>query len=73
MNSIDIVLKIKTILEIDPKTIYKKLVTALELSVPLYTTLTKWTKRFYERRNHRSTSPLSQFTLNWFDKSTFDL
>ena len=39
-------IKIRTILEIDPKTIHEELVTALELSGPSYLTVTRWAKRF---------------------------
>ena len=59
--------KIRTILEIDPKTIHEELVTALESSAPLYTTVTRWVKRFREGRKDinddpRPSSPISQFT-----------
>ena len=59
--------KIGTILEIDPKTIHEELVTVLGPSVPSYTTVTRWIKRFRQEREDvndhpRSASPLSQFT-----------
>ena len=57
--------KIRTILEIDPKTIYEEFITALETSAPSYTTVTRWAKRFRQGRDDvndhpRSASPLSQ-------------
>ena len=60
-------IKIRTILQIDPKTIHEELVTALGPSVPSYTTVTRWAKRFRQGRedvndHSRSASPLSQFT-----------
>ena len=60
-------IKIRTILEISPKTIPEKLVTALEPSAPSYTTVTRWAKRFRQGREDvndhlRSASLLSQFT-----------
>ena len=66
-------IKIRTILEIDPKTIYEELVIALGPSASSYTTVTRWTKRFRKEREDvsdhpRSASSLSQLTLNWFDK-----
>ena len=42
--------KIRTILQIDPKTIHEELVTALGPSAPSYTTVTRWAKRFREGR-----------------------
>ena len=59
-------IKIPTILEIDPKTIHEELVTALGLSAPSYTTVTRWSKHFCEGREDvndhpRSASPLSEF------------
>ena len=42
--------KIRTILEIDPKTIHEELVTAFKSSAPSYTTVTRWAKRFCEGR-----------------------
>ena len=41
--------KIRTILQIHPKTIHEALVTALGLGAPSYTTVTRWAKRFRER------------------------
>ena len=57
-------IEIRTILEIDPKTIHEKLVIALGPNAPLYTTVTRWTKRFREGREDvnyhpQSASPLS--------------
>ena len=54
-------------MEIDSKTIHEELVTALGSSVPEYTTVTRWAKRFRQGREDvndhlRSASPLSQFT-----------
>ena len=54
-------------MEIDPKTIDKELVTALEPNALLYTTVTRWAKCFREGREYandhpQSASPLSQFT-----------
>ena len=59
--------KIRTILEIDPKTIHEEFVTALGPSAPSCTTVTRWAKRFHEGRedvnnDSRSASSLSQFT-----------
>ena len=60
-------IEIRTILEIDPKAIHEKLVTALPPSTPSYTTVTRWAKRFHEGRENaddhpRSASPVSEFT-----------
>ena len=54
-------------MEIDPKIIHEELVTALGSSVPLYTTVTRWAKRFREGREHvndhpPSASPVFEFT-----------
>ena len=54
-------------MEIDPKTIYKELVTALEPSASSYTTVIRWAKRFRQGREDvnghpRSASLLSEFT-----------
>ena len=54
-------------MEIDPKTIYKELVTTLEPSASSYTTVIRWAKRFRQGREDvndhpRSASPLSEFT-----------
>ena len=51
-------------MEIDPKIMHEELVTALELSAPLYATVTRWTKRFRKGRegvndHPRSVCPLS--------------
>ncbi|CAF1001491.1 unnamed protein product [Didymodactylos carnosus] len=43
-------IKIRTILEIDAKTICEELTTALGPDVPAYPTVAKWTKRFGEVR-----------------------
>ena len=58
---------IRTILEIDPKTIHEELVTALRPSAPSYTIVTRWTKRFCEGKEDvnddpRSASSVSEFT-----------
>ena len=60
-------IKIQIILDIDPKTIHEKLVTALEPRAPLHTTVIIWEKRFRQGRedvndHSPSASPLSQFT-----------
>ena len=60
-------IKIRTILQIDPKIVHEELVTALGLSAASYTTVTRWTKRFREGRadvngDPQSASPLSEFT-----------
>ena len=60
-------IKIRVILEIDSRTIHEEFVTTLGLSAPSYTTVTKWTKRFRQRREDvndhlRSARSLSQFT-----------
>src|SRR5271155_5843621 len=60
-------IKIRTILETDPKTIHEELVTALGTSAPSYTTVTRWAKRFRERREDvnddpRSGRPVSELT-----------
>ena len=59
--------KIRTVLQIDPKTIHEEFVTALRPSAPSCTTVTRRTKRFHEEKENvnndpRSTSPLTQFT-----------
>ena len=58
---------IRTILEIDPKTIHEELVPALRLSVSSYTIVTRWGKRFREGKEDvnddlRPASPVSEFT-----------
>lgn len=52
-------IKIRTILEIDPKTIHEELVTALGPSAPSYTTVTGWAKRFREGREDVNDDPRS--------------
>ena len=59
--------KIRTPLELDPKTIQDGFVTALGSSAPSYTTVTRWAKRFRQRREDvnddpRSASPRFEFT-----------
>ena len=59
--------KIRTLLQIDPKTIYEELATAFKLSPPSYTIVTSWAKRFRQGREDvndhpRSASPVSEFT-----------
>ena len=59
--------KIRTILQIDPKTIHEELITDLGPDTPSYTTVTKWTKRFRQGREDvndhpRSASLVSEFT-----------
>ena len=39
-------IKIRTILQIDPKTIHEEFVTTLRTNAPSYTTVTRWAKRF---------------------------
>ena len=58
---------IQTILEIDPKTIYEELVTALRPSTPSYTTVTRWAKccrvgKKDVNDDPRSASLVSEFT-----------
>ena len=60
-------IKIRTILEIDPKTVHEELVTGLGFSVPSYTIVKRWAKRFRQRRedvndHSGSSGPLSQST-----------
>ncbi|CAF3389983.1 unnamed protein product [Rotaria sp. Silwood2] len=60
-------IKIRTVLEIDPKTIHEELVTALGPSAPSYTTFTRWAKRVREGREDvnddpRSGRPVSELT-----------
>ena len=50
-------IKIRTILQIDPKTIHEELVTALGSDTPSYTTVTKWTKRFRQGREDVNDHP----------------
>ena len=52
-------IKIRTILEIDPKTIHEELVTALGPGAPSYTTVTRWAKRFHEGREDVNDDPRS--------------
>ena len=58
---------IRTILEIDRKTIHEEFVTALRPSAPSYTIVTRWAKHVRERKEDvnddpRSSSPVSEFT-----------
>ena len=58
---------IRTILEIDSKTIHEELATALRPSAPSYTIVTRWAQRFREWKENvnddpRSASPLSEVT-----------
>jgi transposase len=60
-------IKIRTILEIDPKTIHEELATALGSNAPSYQTIARWTKRFREGREDvnddpRSGRPVSELT-----------
>ena len=60
-------IKIRTILQIAPKTIPDELVAALGSSAPSYTTVTRSGKRFRQEREDvndysRSASPVSEFT-----------
>ena len=60
-------IKIRTILEINPKTIHEELVTALRPNAPSNTIVIRWVKHFHEGRedvNYHppSASSLSQFT-----------
>ena len=52
-------IKIRTILEIDSKTIHEKLGTILEPSASSYTTVTRWAKRFRQGRENVSDHPRS--------------
>ena len=59
-------IKIRTILELNPKIIHEELVTALRSSAPSYTTVSRWAKRFRQGREEvndylRSASPVSEF------------
>ena len=59
--------KIRTILKIDPKTIYEELVTDLGPSASSYTTVIRWAKRFRQERedvndDSQAASPISEFT-----------
>ena len=57
-------------LEIDSKTILEELVKALGPNVSSYTTITRWTKRFHQRREDLLVKyPNLQVKIfNWFDK-----
>ena len=70
-------IKIRTILQIGPKTIHEELVTALGPSTSSSRTVTRWTKRFRQGRedvnDHRRSARLHYHNLqvkifNWFDK-----
>ena len=50
-------IKIRTILEIDPKAVHKELVTALTPSAPSYTTITRRAKRFRQGREDVNDHP----------------
>ena len=51
-------IKIRTILEINPKTIiHEELVTALGPSAPSYTTVTRWGKCFRQGREDVNNNP----------------
>ena len=50
-------IKIRTILEIDLKTIHEELVTALRSCAPSYTTVTRWAKRFRQAREDVNDDP----------------
>ena len=57
--------KIRTILQIDPKTIHEEFVTSLGPSAPSSTTVTRWAKRFRQGRedvNHHPRSARLQLT-----------
>ena len=69
-------IKIRSILQIDPKTIHEELVTTLGPSTPSYTTVTRWAKRFRQGREDVNDHPRSSSAhypnlqlkiLNWFD------
>ena len=60
-------IKIRTILEIDPKTIHEELRTALRPNAPSDRTVARWAKRFREGREDvnddpRSGRPVSELT-----------
>ena len=60
-------IKIRTILEIDPKTIHEELATALGPNAPSYPTVARWAKCFREGREDvndypRSGRPVSELT-----------
>ena len=48
---------IRTILGINPKTIYEELATALGPNAPTYRTVAKWAKRFHEGREDVNDEP----------------
>ena len=56
-------IKIRAILEIDPKTTHEEFVTAFGHNASSYTTVTRWAKYFHQRRDvndhPRSVSPVS--------------
>ena len=66
-------IKIRTILEIDPKIIHEELVTALELSVLSYTTVIRWAKCFREGRENVSDHPLSVSPVSEFTGENIEL
>ena len=51
--------KIRSILQINSKTIHEELVTALGPSTPSYTTVTRWAKRFRQGREDVDDHPQS--------------
>ena len=60
-------IKIRNILEIDPKTVHEELVAGLGFSIPSYAIVTRWAKCFRQGREDvndhpRSASSLFQFT-----------
>ena len=50
-------IKIRTILEIDPKLIHEEFITALGSTAPSYTTVTRWAKLFHEEREDINDNP----------------
>jgi hypothetical protein len=50
-------IKIRTIMEIDPKTIYEVVATPLGPNAPAYRTIAKWAKRFHEGREDVNDEP----------------
>ena len=64
---------IRTILDIDPKTIHEELVTALRPSAPSYTIVTRWTKRFREGKEDVNDYPRSASLVSEFKGENIEL
>ena len=65
--------KIRTILKIDPKTIYEEIVTALGPSASPYTIVTRWAKRFHQGRENVNDHPQSASSLSEFTAENIQL